>query len=112
MTHLEPYLVTTLNRLQTAVNAILAFQRINFAKEFGKAEGERKRNAALNTVQATVLTAAETIGIRPQERAQLLKEIEELRDQLNAFRFTNARLMDQIDQLTAANVRLMQGRTA
>jgi hypothetical protein len=56
------------SRLHTAINALDALERFEFAEEFGMSHSPQKREAAINTIEQAVLHAAEAIGIQQRAR--------------------------------------------
>ena len=95
---LPRYLRILRDRLRTCVNALDTYERLEIASAWGADASDRKRDAALRTIERTVLDAADAIGVKPSD-AQFYRDI-------------ITRLQDENQRLTAANVAAMEHRNA
>lgn len=92
---LPRYLRILRDRLRTAVNALDTFERLEIAAAWGADASDRKREAALKTIERTVIDAADAIGVQPTEKIMYSEII--------------TRQQAEIARLTAANVSLSGG---
>jgi len=111
MTSYLPALLIIRADLHTIVNEIAAYEIACKRLEWG-ADVAKKQAAAVHTIQRRLRGAYDRLDLGSTERERLHKQMEAMKDELNALRFTNARLVETNQQLTAANVRLMQGSAA
>lgn len=98
MTGLPRYLRVLRDRLRTAVNALDTYERLEIAAAWGADASDKKREAALKTIERTVLDAADAIGVKPSDQM--------------FYRDCITRLQEENQRLTAANVRLIEGKAA
>lgn len=94
---LPPYLRKLRDRLRSALNHLDALERLEVQHAWGRHEPERMAKA-INNIEQCVLLAADLIGVRP-------KEVQFYRDII-------ARLQDENQRLTEANVARVQRRDA
>ena len=85
------------DRLRTALNALDTYERLEIAAAWGADASDRKREGALKRIEQGVIDAADAIGVQPTEKQMLAGII--------------TRQRDEIERLTAANVRLLEGMT-
>lgn len=98
MTGLPKHLRILRDRLRTAINRLDALERMDFAEELGAKVSEEKRSIGYAVVERDIIACADAIGIVPSEKQMLADII--------------ARHREEIQRLTAANVRLVEGRAA
>lgn len=112
MTSYLPTLLLVLADLMTVINAIHAYHIACQRMEWTGADVAKKQASAVHTIQRRLLQAYNRLDLGPTEREKLAAENRQLRDELHALRYTNARLTDTNERLTAENVRRMEGRAA
>lgn len=105
MTSYLPALLLARADLCTVINQIDAYEVCCQRTEWTGADVAKKQASAVHTIQRRLLQAYNRLDLGPTEREKLRQQADRMKDELHALRFTTARQREQIEQLTAANVR-------
>ncbi len=83
------------DRINTAKNALDALERFEFASEWGAVHSEQKREAAIKSIESSVIAAADAIGCQPSEKRMFSGIIRRLQEDNQRLSEANAKLATQ-----------------